>query len=267
MLSVIVITKDEEERIEACLESVKWADEIIVADNESTDKTVGIAGKYTDKIIKFTGNDFASLRNKAMEQAKGEWVLFVDADERVLQPLKVEVEEITKNGDKSAYALSRKNIIFGKKVSYGPYKHDWVVRLFKRGDFDKWEGEIHEQPKFNGKLGYTKNSLLHLTHRGLDQIVLKSLNWSRIDAKLRLESRHPQMSAWRFLRILFTEIYNQGIVRKGFFSGTVGMMDCLLQSFSLLMSYIRLWEMQQPKPLEQNYQEIDKQLIENHFKY
>ena len=267
MLSVIIITKNETKMIKTCLESVKWADEIIVADNGSIDDTLEIVKKYTDKVIKFEGQDFAALRNKAMDDVKGEWVFYVDADERVLQTLREEIVKLMVNGDKSAYAIPRKNIIFGQEVNYGPYKNDWVIRLFKRSDFKGWGGKVHEQPEFKGKLGYTKNFLLHLTHRGIDQIVLKSLGWSKIDARLRLEVGHPKMSGWRFLRIFITEIFNQGILRKGFFNGTIGIMDSLLQAFSMYLTYVRLWEMQQSKPLNEIYEEIDKKLLDNNFKY
>jgi (heptosyl)LPS beta-1,4-glucosyltransferase len=91
MISVVVITKNESERLKVCLESVKWADEIVVADNGSTDDTLEIAKRYTDKIIVFKDQDFAELRNKAFEKTSGDWVLYVDADERVLEPLKEEI--------------------------------------------------------------------------------------------------------------------------------------------------------------------------------
>lgn len=267
MLSVIIIAKNEEERITACLESTKWADEIIIADNGSTDKTKHIARQYTDKIFEFESLDFATLRNKAFEESKGEWVLYLDADERVLSALRDELESLITFGDYSAFAISRRNIIFGKVVNYGPYRKDWVIRLFKRSDFTGWRGKVHESPSFKGKLGYTRNSLLHLTHRDVDQIVLKSLQWSKIDAKLRFDGGHPKMSAWRFLRILFGEIFNQGIKRGGFFNGTIGVMDSILQSFSMYMTYVRLWQLQQEKPLDKIYDEIDENLIDNKFDY
>lgn len=267
MISVIILTKNEESRIKVCLESIKWADEIIVIDSGSSDGTLEIAKKYTSKIISTADDDFSIRRNKGMEEASGEWVIYVDSDERMLYPLKTEIESLIKNTDKSAFAISRKNIIFGKRVDYGVYKKDWMIKLFRKSDFETWVGRVHEYAKFKGKLGYTKNSLLHLTHRDLDQIVLKSLVWSRIDAKLRLESGHPKMSGWRFLRILFSELFNQGILRKGFFGGTIGIMDSLLQTFSMLITYIRLWEMQQSKPIQKIYDEIDKQLVEDNFNY
>lgn len=267
MLSVIVLTKNEQSRIKACLESVKWADELIISDNGSTDKTLEIAGKYTDKIFKVNLEDFAAWRNQAMEKAGGDWVLFIDPDERVLEPLKKEIEALIAFSESSAFAISRKNIIFGKEVNYGPFWPDWVVRLLKKNDFEGWVGKVHEYPKFKGKLDYSKNSLLHLTHRNVDQIVLKSLEWSKIDAKLRLDANHPKMSGWRFLRILISETFNQGIIRGGFFNGTVAVMDSILQVFSLYISYVRLWEMQQSESLDELYDQIDKELLENDFKY
>ena len=267
MLSVIITAKNEEERIVACLESVKWADEIIVLDNGSHDKTIELAKKYTTKIFKFENQDYAAFRNKAIEQAKGDWVLYIDPDERVLVDLKTEIEQLIKNNQYSAYAISRKNIILGEDVKYGPFWPDWVIRLLKKSDFETWVGKIHEYPRFKGKLGYTKNSLLHLTHRDLDQIVLKSLSWSKIDAKLRLDVNHPKMSGLRFIRILFSELFNQGIKRGGFFAGTVGVIDSILQTFSMFMTYVRLWQYQQTKSLDQTYKEIDKKLIEDNFKY
>lgn len=267
MLSVIVLTENEQERIEACLESVKWADEIIIVDGGSVDKTLEIAKKYTNKIIVSDNEDFAFRRNKGIEETKGEWVFYIDADERVLTPLKEELEKVMEGSEIAAMAISRRNIIFGTEVKYGPYKHDWVIRLLKKSDFEGWVGKVHEYPKFKGKLGYSKNSLLHLTHRSIDQIVLKSLDWSKIDAKLRLEANHPKMSGWRFIRIFTSEMFSQGILRGGFFNGTVGIIDSILQVFSMYITYVRLWQLQQSKSMEEIYNEIDEKLLENKFNH
>ncbi len=267
MLSVVVITKDEEARIKTCLESVKWADEIIVIDNGSTDSTQKIAKTYTNKVFEIKEADFSQLRNRGMKEASYEWVLYVDSDERVTKELREEIEEIITNSENSAYAISRKNIIFGEGVKRGPFWPDWVIRLIKKNDFESWVGKVHEYPKFKGKLGYTKNSFIHLTHRDLEHVVLKSLEWSKIDARLRIDANHPKMTGWRFLSILFSELFNQGIKRGGFWNGTVGVVDSVLQTFSLFMTYVRLWQMQQAESLSATYDKIDKKLIENNFKY
>lgn len=266
-LSIVVIAKNEEEVLKNCLESVKWADEIIVVDNGSTDRTSEIAKNFNARVVKFESDDFSKTRNRGMQEAKGDWVLYVDADERVLKPLREEIKELIADTGYSAFALSRINIIFGRKVSYGPYKQDWMIRLFKKSDFESWVGKVHEYGKFKGELGYSKNSLLHLTHRDLDHFMQKTLDWSKIDAKLRFDAGHPKMTGWRFLRILKTEMFAQLIQRKGLFGGTVGIIDGILQAFSLFITYVRLWEMQQNPKLSEKYKEIDKKLLEDGFEY
>ena len=267
MISVVVLTKNEESVLKACLESVKWADEIIIVDEGSTDSTIEIARKYTNKIFVEKNPSFAVRRNLGTEKSLGDWVLHIDADERVLADFKDEILEVTKSTRYAAFAIRRLNIIFGQEVSYGPYSHDLMIRMVRKNAFIEWEGNVHEHLKFSGELGYFSKYTLHLTHRDLDHFILKSLEWSKIDAQLRLNAGHPPMSAWRFMRILITETINQGIRRRGFFGGTVGMIDSMLQVFFLYMSYVRLWQLQQPKPIEQVYGDLDKKLIEDNFKY
>lgn len=267
MLSVIILTKNEGERIAACLQSVSWADEVVVIDSRSQDNTIGIAQKLGAKVHQREFDNYVNQKNWAMTKSSGDWVFFVDADERVLEPLKEEILELLKSTDFSAFAVSRRNIIFGSEQKYGPFWPDWVIRLVKRSQFKRWIGEVHEHMEFQGNLGYTKNSLLHLTHRNVDQIVAKDLQWSKIDAKLRFDAKHPKMSGWRFLRILFSELFNQGIIRKGFFSGTVGVMDSIMQTFSMIITYIRLWELQQNQSMKEKYDHLDKTLMENNFHF
>lgn len=265
MISAIVITKNEEKFIAGCLESLKWADEVIVFDNFSKDKTVEIAKKYTKQVFEGDVANFSDHRNKAAEKAKGDWLLFVDADERVSKELRVEILEKIKQNTLSSFALPRRNIIFGQQVKYAAFSPDYVLRLFKKDQFTGYIGDIHEQPQVKGERGSTDNSLIHFTHRNLDQIVNKSLAWSHVDAKLRFDSNHPPMSGWRFIRILVSELFNQLIKRGGIKGGTVGIIDAILQTFSFVMSYVRLWEMQQPEPLDQKYHNLDQELLENDF--
>lgn len=268
MITVIVIAKNEETMIQSALESVIWADEILVIDNGSSDNTVKIAQKFTNHIISTQLDDFAKIRDLAKAKAKGDWLLYVDADERVSADLKSEIIQIMQLTDAySAYAISRKNIIFGQEVRYNAFWPDWVVRLIKKDRLENWIGRVHEYPKFDGNLGYANNSFVHLTHRDVDQIVIKSLNWSKIDAQLRLEAMHPRINGLRLIRILCSELFNQGIVRRGFFNGTVGVMDALLQTFSLVITYIRLWQLQQKKSLDTTYREIDNKLSNNNFNF
>lgn len=266
-LSVVVITKNEESLLDVCLKSCAFADELIIVDNGSTDKTLEIAKKYNAKIVKVDGEDFAQTRNKGMQEAKSDWVLYVDADERILKDLEMEILDAINGVPISALAISRQNIIFGKSVNYGPYEKDWVIRLFRKSDFETWVGKVHEYGKFKGEMGYSKNSLLHLTHRNMDHFMQKALSWSNIDARLRIDSSHPKMTKPRFMRILFTSFWNELIIRRGLFSGTVGFIDSTLQAISFYLTYVRLWEFQHTKSLDEIYKDIDKKLVENNFEY
>jgi len=267
MISAIILTKNEEKMIQTCLESVGWVDEVIVIDSNSSDKTAEIAKSFGAKVYVRDFDNYVNQKEFGITKATGDWILYIDADERVLESLRQEILGLVSNEEFSAYAISRRNIIFGSEEKYGPFWPDWVIRLVKRADFVKWVGEVHEHMEFKGELGYTKNSLLHLTHRNVDQVILKNLQWSKIDANLRFNAKHPKMSSWRFLRILCSELFNQGVIRRGFFAGTVGMMDALLQTFSMLTTYIRLWEMQQTKPLVKIYEDIDQKLIKEKFNF
>ena len=137
-ISVVIVARNEEEKLPACLESVKWVSEIVVVDNDSTDKTVEIAKRYDAKIYTFRGGDFSERKNFALEKVKSKWVLFVDADERVTKELRIELEKIT-SSDKNfgAYAIPRRNYIFGKEFKYSNQRPDWVVRFFKRSKLIK----------------------------------------------------------------------------------------------------------------------------------
>lgn len=266
MLSVLIIALNNEDIIEACIKSVKWADEIIVIDNGSSDKTPSIAKQLGAQVFETQARSFAQKRNDGLKRVKGEYLLCIDTDERVTRPLKDEINSIiAQNPREVAWSLPRKNIILGEVKQYKAFWPDRVIRLFKTEHLTGWSGEVHEQPQFDGSLGKLKSPLLHLTHRDVDSMVLKSLDWANIDAKLRFDAHHPPMTTLRFLRIIFTETWNQGITRQGFFNGTVGTIDALIQMFSLFLSYAKLWQIQRSESLAQTYKKIDQKLIENGF--
>jgi len=253
MLSVVILTNNEEDRVKACLESVKWADEIIIIDGGSSDHTIEIAKKYTNKIIKSDNNDFAVRRNQGMKEAKGEWVLYLDSDEEVTPGLKKEMQSIidkdtdTDTENYVAYAIPRKNIILGREMIHGGWWPDYVKRLFRKDALIKWEGDLHEEPVFNGQIGHLKNPIIHYKHNNLSEMVEKTNKWSEIEAKLLLESGHPLMSWWRFIRIMLTEAWFRIVVNRAFLDGTEGIIYAIYQVWSKFISYGKLWEMQKTR--------------------
>ncbi len=268
MISVVIIARNEEDRIETCIKSVSWADEIIVVDNDSSDKTKEVSKKHTEKVYTIKSNNFSDIRNFALDKVKGDWLFFVDADERVTLDLKNEILSLIVSDPKdSVWKVSRRNIILGEEKKYKAFWPDYVIRLFKRDKLQGYTGEVHEQPQYSGTLGTLKNSLIHLTHRDIDSMVLKSLDWANIDANLRFKAGHPKMTGPRFVKILMSEIYNQLVKRGGYKGGTVGVIDGLLQAFSLYITYVKLWQLQRKESLEETYKKFDEKMEEDGFKY
>ena len=246
-LSIIIITLDEEKMIGDCLKSVSdLADEVLVIDGGSVDKTREIAEKSGAKVFVNQFKDFASQRNFGMEKAMGEWILYVDADERVTPELREEIlryaqDDNNKVNNIAAYKINRKNFYFGN--------HEWpkiekLERLFKKEKLKGWYGKVHESPKVLGKMGELDGFLLHYTHRDLSSMLSKTLEWSKIEAQLRFDAHHPKMAVWRFPRVMLTAFWNSYITQKGYKVGVVGLIESIFQAFSAFITYARLWELQ-----------------------
>ncbi len=232
-----------------CLESIKWADEIILIDSGSTDKTIEIAKKFGAKVIEVPSKklEYAKWRNKGLETAKGDWVLYLDADERVTPELKKEILQIIslKKPQHWAYAIPRRNFLLGKELRWGGWWPGYVKRLYKRDKLKKWQGELHEEPVFEGKLGHLKEPMIHLQPKSIEPMLEKSIKWSKIEAKLLHQANHPPVTWWRILRMGATTLFDRLIKKQGFRDGTEGWIESIYQSFHTMIIYMQLWEMQQ----------------------
>lgn len=262
-LSAVVFTfwPEEETYIEACLRTVAFAQEIIVIDNGATEKTLATARKYTTKIYKNASSSFAYHHDLGKEKATGDWILYVDADERVSAGLRDEILRELGSPNADAYELGRKNFYLGKEARFGDRHPDFVVRLFKKNALVGWEGEIHESSKVNGKIGRLFSPLYHLTHRDIFSMMEKTINFSEHEARLRLAAHHPPVSWWRLIRVMATEFLTRMIKYQGWRGGTEGWIDGLFQTFSLFIAYVRLWELQHKPDLAETYKEIDERIL------
>lgn len=249
-LSVIVIAKDEEKKIGGALKSVVGlADEVLVLDGGSTDKTVAIAKSQNARVERQIGKTYSDWRNQGLKEAKGKWIFYLDADERVTPALATEIENELKNPQFDAYAIPRRNIILGAEMKHGGWWPDYVKRLFARQKIKRWVGELHEEPIVEGDFGYFKSALIHQKHDNLSEMVEKTNKWSDIEAKLLFNSNHPSMSWWRFLRIMLGEFWYRLFWRLGVLDGTKGVIYNLYQVCSRFMTYAKLWEMQNEKAI------------------
>ncbi len=131
---------------------------------------------------------------------------------------------------------------------HGGWWPDYVLRLIKKDNLIKWEGELHEQPRVQGEVGKLKEAFLHYSHRGsLEHKLQNTINWSGIEAQRMFEANHPPMNTIRFISAMWREFYNRMIKQKAFLDGTEGIMEAFYQVFSVFISYARLWELQNTK--------------------
>jgi hypothetical protein len=225
--SIILIGgKYDKSLLKKCLDSVAWTDEITKID---TDNLKG---------------SFADWRNLGAKKARSNWLLYVDADEEVTPALKKMILQVIGSNEFSAYAIPRKNIFLGHEMHWGGWSPDFVVRLIKKDKLKGWSGELHEQPEIEGTICHLKEPLIHVSHRNLTEMVEKTNKWSEIEVKLLYDSGHPKMNIFRFFSAGFREAWYRGVVKLGFLDGTVGVIEIIYQTFSRLITYSKLWELQ-----------------------
>lgn len=246
-ISGVVITKNAEEMIADCLDSLSFCDEVVIIDNKSEDRTREIAEKMGAKVVEYSSDDFSDMRNMGLRKATHDWILYVDADERLTKELALSIKHQVlniENNNFSAFRIKRKNFYFGN--------HEWpyiehLERLFKKDKLEGWHGKLHESPKIKGNVGELDGYLLHYTHRDLRSMLAKTIKWSKVEAELRYRTNHPKMTWWRFPRVMLTAFFDSYIRQGGWKIGAVGLIESMYQSFSIFVTYARLWEMQQKK--------------------
>ncbi len=257
-LSIIILARNVADEIVSAIKSSKFADEIVVVDTGSTDNTADVCRKLGTKIVHATGDSFAKWRNDGAKAASGEWLLYLDSDERIPVKLAKEVLATIENPDHQAYTISRYEIFLGKHLDHWPDPR--VLRLMKKSALKRWEGKLHEQPKIQGSIGELRQQMVHLSHKNIDEKLPNTLVWSKTEAQMLLASGHPPMAGWRFIRIMLTEFWDR-CVRQGLWrDGTEGWIEIIYQMFSKFVTYERLWEMQRKPSLKETYEDIDRQI-------
>ncbi len=249
-ITIIIIAGNESEMIVDCLKSAAFSKQIILVAANSTDNTVknALSINPSIKIINTQdeyGRNYAKWHNIGLKAATTDWIFYLDADERITTELKEELYTITKNSDKSYYAIPRNNYYLGKRVRYGGSYPDYVKRLFLRSRLKEWTGILHEEPEVSGEMGYAKYPLLHYTHRNLYSMVQKSLIWTDMEAQALYKNNHPPVVWWRFIRMMLTKFMQRLLFQQMWRDGTVGWISAVYESFDTFIIYARLWELQQ----------------------
>ncbi len=238
MISTIVLTKNEEKNIEACLKTLKWSDEVIVIDDHSQDRTVELAEKLGAKVFKRDLNqDFAGQRNFGLEKAKNKWVLFVDVDERVSSQLRAEIQRAIQK-DFSGFYLKRKDFLFGKELKHGETSRVRLLRLARR-DAGKWQRRVDEVWEIIGKTGTLRNPLLHYSHPTMADF-LKSVNFK---STLNAQVFYEEGKKTRFFDWLkpLVKFFQNWVFRLGFLDGMPGFIMALMMSFHSFLVRSKLY--------------------------
>jgi len=238
-LTVVILTKNEQKNIKDCLKSVyKWADEIIIIDDESTDSTRDIASQYADKILVKKMDIEGAHRNWAYQQAKNDWVLSLDADERVTEELKEEIADaLNCPGGKAVFSIPRRNFIGDYWVKYGGWYPSAQLKLFKKDKF-KWE-EVHVRTAAftDGEAGHLKSDLIHYSYKDIADFINKQNRQTSLEVEKWI-AQGKKIKAGKFIWRGIDRFFRSYIRKKGFRDGFYGFVAAyfasLYQFFSLL---------------------------------
>ncbi|RLD96439.1 MAG: glycosyltransferase family 2 protein [Aquificota bacterium] len=244
-LTVIVPTLNEEENLQACLESVAWADEIIVVDSGSTDATLEIAQSLADRILEHEYINSATQKNWAIPQATHPWVMIVDADERVTPELKKEIQRVLEAPKHQGYSIGRLNHFLGHPLRHGGWspKEDRNIRLFMRDKGRYEDKEVHADVIVEGSVGHLRHPLIHYSYRSLDQYFRKMERYTRWAAMDIAKKGSPVKWHHVTLRPLgdFIKLY---FMKLGFLDGFPGLIIALLSAYYVMVKYSRAWEIE-----------------------
>ncbi len=248
-ISAVLSVRNEEKNIEKCLKSVLFADEIVVVDNSSTDKTAEIAKKYTKKVFEQKNNplEVDLQKNFGFEKASSEWILSIDADEEVSPELEEEIESIINNkssiiNNVNGYWIPRKNIIFGKFIEHTGWYPDPQLRLFKKGKGKFVKAHVHEPIKLEGESSYLKEHLIHNHYQTISEFLKKTVNLYAPNEAQEYINKGYEFSYFDAIRFPLNEFLSRFFSRKGYKDGFHGLMLSLLMAFYHFLIFAFIWE-------------------------
>jgi glycosyltransferase involved in cell wall biosynthesis len=238
-ITAIIPTLNEEIHLKDAINSVGFADEIIVIDSFSTDRTLEIAEKMNVKIIKRKFDNFSSQKNYAIEQAKYDWIYMLDADERVTEKVREEILKAVKNPKDFVGFYVRRTFYFaGEKINYGGCQRDKVIRLFLK-QYATYKGVVHEKIVAEGKLGFFKNKIDHFSYKSYNHYISKMNHYGA----LRSQQFFEEGRKVNFFHILIkpcARFFIHYFIGLGFLDGFTGLIFAKIQAYSVFVRYVKL---------------------------
>lgn len=238
-LSIVIVTYNEAASLETCLNSAKWADEIIVIDSGSTDDTCAIARRFTDKVVFHAWSGYAAQKNYGGTLASSVWILSVDADEVVTPELQTEIRAAIQTSDQAAYRIFIHDWMFGKFVNHGSWPHQTHIRLYRNG-LATWSGAIHEGVQVQGPIAQLRHPLLHYSHTTVKRFVDKLNTYTEIEAETMFKSGQ-RVGLLRAVLGAARAFLGQYIRLQGFRDGGHGLILAVLMSFYYFATRAKLW--------------------------
>ena len=242
-LSVIVPCYNEELMIGDCLASVGFAQEILVVDSFSTDKTLEIARQFPVRIIQHEYLNSAAQKNWAIPQATNPWVLIVDADERVTPELADEIKGILQSPKCDGYWIRCRNFCLGKEIRHGTWRTDKVLRLFRRDKARYQNKHVHAEIEMEGDIGRCEGAFCHYSCRSLDDFIRKAARYGTWGA-MNAQEKGIQGSGWRIFSHCVGHFLKGYLLKGGFLDGTQGLIIALMEADLAFLKYAKLWEIQ-----------------------
>jgi glycosyltransferase involved in cell wall biosynthesis len=244
-LSATIITYHEEAQIGDCLESVRWVDEIIVVDTGSTDHTLEICHKYTRHVYSRPWAGYAPTKNAALALATGDWILSLDADERVSEGLRAEITALQQQPMATladGYAMPRRNYLWGRWLRYGGLYPDYQVRLFKRGKGGFTARRVHESVAIDGRVERLHHAVDHYSYQGLSDILQRFDRYSELAALDLRDQGQPFRASALIMRPIGRFLRNYAL-KQGFRDGIPGLIMAVSYAYSVFAREAKLWEL------------------------
>jgi glycosyltransferase involved in cell wall biosynthesis len=235
----------------------------VVVDSRTNDNTAEIARRFSDRVWVEDVIDFASHKNAAIDRAVGEWLLIVDADERITPALASEITaKLASDPQEWAFEIETLNYFLGRRMRHGGW-NEHHVRLIRRARAS-YVGEIHESftipPEHLGRLD---EGMWHFSHRSIEEMLAKTGRFGGVQSRMMLESGAGRVTAWTLARVILRELAFRMIRRRGYRDGMPGLIEALYQPFSLLCVHAMLWQQQRQQTLWETYQDLERQAAEH----
>lgn len=261
-VTAVLAVRDEQRMLDACLATLAFCDEIVVVvDDRTTDDSEAIARRHTAHVLVRPFHDYSQIRNEAIAVATSEWILHVDADERITAPLAAEIRAaVDRDGSELAYRGRTINFFWGTRMEHGGWGDMWQVRLLRRSQAS-YSGRVHEDVTIPAaRIGTLHGERWHFSHRSIEEGLRKTIQYGRLEAADRFERGARPVRVRDLLRAVGYELARRLVRRTGWRDGMPGVIEALFQPIARMSAEVMLWELQQDDVIRARYEALEAEV-------